>query len=88
MVLVANPITNRIQAIDMHRDGPRRRLEKLPDFVLSSDGWFRPVEGRQSVNHCALPAHCDRSQNGQLATTEIDDKSTADDNQTAVRAAT
>jgi putative membrane-bound dehydrogenase-like protein len=42
-MLVANPITNRINAIKMHRDGPRWRLEKLPDFVESSDPWFRPV---------------------------------------------
>ena len=42
-VLVANPITNRIQAIEMHRDGPRWRLEKLRDFLVSEDPWFRPV---------------------------------------------
>ena len=43
VMLVANPITNRIQAIKMHRDGPRWRLEKLPDVVVSGDEWFRPV---------------------------------------------
>lgn len=43
VMLVANPITNRIQAIKMHRDGPRWRLEKLPDVVASGDEWFRPV---------------------------------------------
>ncbi len=43
VMLVANPITNRINAIKMHRDGPRWRLEKLPDFIESSDPWFRPV---------------------------------------------
>ncbi len=43
VMFVANPITNRINAIKMHRDGPRWRLEKLPDFVESSDPWFRPV---------------------------------------------
>ena len=43
VMLVANPITNRIQAIKMHRDGPRWRLEKLPDVVAAGDPWFRPV---------------------------------------------
>ncbi len=42
-MLIANPITRRINAIKMHRDGPRWALEKLPDFVASSDEWFRPV---------------------------------------------
>lgn len=40
---LANPITRKIQAIRLHEDGPRYRLEKLPDFVLSSDEFFRPV---------------------------------------------
>jgi putative membrane-bound dehydrogenase-like protein len=40
---IANPITRKIQAIRLHEDGPRYRLEKLPDFVLSSDEFFRPV---------------------------------------------
>jgi putative heme-binding domain-containing protein len=43
VMFVANPITRKIQAIKIHRDGPRYRYEKLPDFVLSSDEWFRPV---------------------------------------------
>ena len=46
VMLVANPITNRIQAIKMHRDattGTGWRLEKLPDVVISGDPWFRPV---------------------------------------------
>jgi len=42
-VLIANPITNRIQAIKMHRDGPRWRLDKPTDFLRTSDEWFRPV---------------------------------------------
>ncbi len=42
-VLVANPITNRIQAIKMHRDGPRWRLDPPRDFLVSEDPWFRPV---------------------------------------------
>jgi putative membrane-bound dehydrogenase-like protein len=40
---IANPITRKIQAIRAHEDGPRYKLEKLPDFVLSSDEFFRPV---------------------------------------------
>lgn len=43
VMYVANPITRKIQAIKIHRDGPYHRYEKLPDFVLSSDEWFRPV---------------------------------------------
>lgn len=43
VMLVANPITNRINAIKLHRDGPRWKLEKLADFVVSEDPWFRPV---------------------------------------------
>ena len=43
VMLVANPITNRIQAIKMHRQGTGWRLEKLPDVVVSGDEWFRPV---------------------------------------------
>ncbi len=40
---VANPITRKIQAIRAHEDGPHYRLEKLPDFLLSTDEMFRPV---------------------------------------------
>jgi putative membrane-bound dehydrogenase-like protein len=43
VMYVANPITSQIQAIKMHRDGPRWRMEKLPDFINSSDPRFRPV---------------------------------------------
>jgi putative membrane-bound dehydrogenase-like protein len=46
VMLVANPITNRIQAIKMHRSaatGTGWILEKLPDVVVSGDPWFRPV---------------------------------------------
>lgn len=46
VMLVANPITNRIQAIRMHRSsatGTGWILEKLPDVVISGDPWFRPV---------------------------------------------
>ncbi|HTI72111.1 MAG TPA: PVC-type heme-binding CxxCH protein [Candidatus Limnocylindria bacterium] len=49
---LANPITERIQAIRLHRGsagdtqgdfGNGWRLEHLPDFVTTSDSWFRPV---------------------------------------------
>jgi putative membrane-bound dehydrogenase-like protein len=43
VMYVANPITRKIQAIKIHREGPRYKLQKLPDFVLSSDEMFRPV---------------------------------------------
>ena len=43
VMMVANPITNRIQAIKMHRDGPRWKLEQLADVVQTTDSWFRPV---------------------------------------------
>lgn len=46
VMLVANPITSRIQAIKMHRSsatGTGWVLEKRPDVVVSGDEWFRPV---------------------------------------------
>lgn len=52
VMYVANPITRKIQAIKIHRDGPRYRLQKLPDFVLSSDEWFRPVALRLGPDGC------------------------------------
>lgn len=45
-MLVANPIIRKIQAIKMHRSKDSStgwRLELLPDFVQTSDEWFRPV---------------------------------------------
>lgn len=43
VMFVANPITRKVQAIRIHPQGPWHRYELLPDFVLSSDEWFRPV---------------------------------------------
>src|SRR6185369_13972417 len=43
VMYVANPITNRIQAIKIVPDGPRFQYTKLPDFITCSDDWFRPV---------------------------------------------
>ncbi len=42
-MFVANPITRMIQAIKIKHDGPRYALEKLPDFIESTDPMFRPV---------------------------------------------
>ncbi|MEW6156776.1 MAG: PVC-type heme-binding CxxCH protein [Verrucomicrobiota bacterium] len=49
---IANPITRKIQAIRVTPDGPRFRYQKLPDFVLSSDEWFRPVALRVGPDSC------------------------------------
>src|SRR5262245_45305895 len=49
---IANPITRKIQAIQVAPDGPRFRYQKLPDFVLSSDEWFRPVALRNGPDGC------------------------------------
>ena len=40
---IANPVKQRIQAVKLFKDGPHYSLLKLPDFVISSDEWFRPV---------------------------------------------
>ena len=40
---LANPITNTINAVRATPDGPRYRYEKLPDFITTTDKWFRPV---------------------------------------------
>jgi putative membrane-bound dehydrogenase-like protein len=49
---IANPILRKIQAIKAERHGPRYRLQKLPDFVQSSDEWFRPVALRTGPDGC------------------------------------
>lgn len=41
--LVANPITTKINAIAMRRDGADWKLEQLADFVSCDDPYFRPV---------------------------------------------
>lgn len=40
---VANPVMQRIQAMKLFRDGSHFTLIKLPDFIRTSDEWFRPV---------------------------------------------
>jgi len=49
---LANPITRKIQAIRVTPDGARFRYQRLPDFVLSSDEWFRPVALRTGPDGC------------------------------------
>jgi putative membrane-bound dehydrogenase-like protein len=49
---VANPITRKIQTIRVTPEGPRFRYQKLPDFVQSSDEWFRPVALRTGPDGC------------------------------------
>ncbi len=43
IMYVANPITRQIQAIKITPDGGHFNYQKLPDFLSSSDEWFRPV---------------------------------------------
>ncbi|HRE84497.1 MAG TPA: DUF1080 domain-containing protein [Opitutaceae bacterium] len=43
VMLVANPITRKINAIKLHRSGPRWWLEQLPDLLSSDDEMFRPI---------------------------------------------
>ncbi|HMJ63990.1 MAG TPA: PVC-type heme-binding CxxCH protein, partial [Candidatus Binatia bacterium] len=52
VMYLANPIVRKIQAIKIHRDGPRYRLEKLPDFIQSSDEMFRPVAMKTGPDGC------------------------------------
>jgi len=49
---IANPITRKIQAIKARREGGRYVLNKLPDFVQSSDEMFRPVALRLGPDGC------------------------------------
>jgi putative heme-binding domain-containing protein len=49
---IANPITRKIQAIQVTPDGPRFRYQKLPDFVLSDDEMFRPIALRTGPDGC------------------------------------
>jgi putative heme-binding domain-containing protein len=49
---IANPITRKIQGVQVTSEGPRFRYQKLPDFLLSSDEWFRPVALRTGPDGC------------------------------------
>ncbi|HVY70523.1 MAG TPA: family 16 glycoside hydrolase, partial [Verrucomicrobiae bacterium] len=52
VMYVANPITRKVQAIKMHHDGPRYRLQLLGDFMTTSDEWFRPVAIHFGPDNC------------------------------------
>lgn len=52
VMYVANPITRKVQAIRIHRDGPYFRYEQLGDLVVSGDEWFRPVALSMGPDGC------------------------------------
>ncbi|MDX1952732.1 MAG: family 16 glycoside hydrolase [Verrucomicrobiota bacterium] len=49
---IANPITRRIQAVKFEHEEGEWKLIKLPDFVTSSDEWFRPVSIQFGPDGC------------------------------------
>ncbi len=51
-MLVANPITSKVQTLGMHRDGPRWDYEQLPDLITCEDPFFRPVAMTQGPDGC------------------------------------
>ncbi|MEM7396756.1 MAG: hypothetical protein AAF492_30880, partial [Verrucomicrobiota bacterium] len=51
-MLVANPIISKVQALAMHRDGPRWKFEQRPDFIRCDDPFFRPVAMTQGPDGC------------------------------------
>ncbi|MFM1769075.1 MAG: hypothetical protein RJA22_1604 [Verrucomicrobiota bacterium] len=52
VIYIANPITRKIQAIQPRREGGRYAINKLPDFIQSSDEMFRPVALRLGPDGC------------------------------------
>ena len=52
VMYVANPITSRINAVRQVPDGPRYKLEKLPDLLSSEDPFFRPVAMTMGPDGC------------------------------------
>ena len=52
VMYVANPITSRINAIKMDRDGAGYSLEKLADFVSCDDPFFRPIAMTMGPDGC------------------------------------
>lgn len=52
VMLVANPITRKINAIKLHRSGPRWWLEQLPDLLSSDDEMFRPIALAMGPDGC------------------------------------
>lgn len=49
---VANPITRKVQAVWLEPTPAGGRLRLLPDFLLSSDPWFRPVSIHFGPDEC------------------------------------
>lgn len=43
-VLIGNPVTSRVNLDRIRFDGTTPRAEERPDFVVSEDPWFRPVD--------------------------------------------
>ncbi len=51
-MLIANPITTRINAVTMKRDGSYWKIDQIPDFVSCDDPFFRPVGMTQGPDGC------------------------------------
>lgn len=43
-VLIGNPVTSRVNLDRVHFTGTTPRAEEKPDFLVSGDPWFRPVD--------------------------------------------
>jgi putative heme-binding domain-containing protein len=43
-ILIGNPVTSRVNLDRIHFAGTTPRAEEKPDFITSSDPWFRPVD--------------------------------------------
>jgi putative membrane-bound dehydrogenase-like protein len=43
VMYLANPITRKINAARIHEEGTGYKMEHLPDFLESTDEWFRPI---------------------------------------------
>lgn len=43
-VLIGNPVTSRVNLDRVHFTGTTPRAEEKPDFIVSKDPWFRPVD--------------------------------------------
>lgn len=51
-MIVANPITSKVQTIAMHRDGLYWKLEQAPDLITCDDPFFRPVALTNGPDGC------------------------------------
>jgi putative heme-binding domain-containing protein len=43
-ILIGNPVTSRVNLDHIHFTGTTPRAEEKPDFIVSDDPWFRPVD--------------------------------------------